>query len=417
MTATPNTSLAKVPCHHRHRLPRRRQDDADPPSARECRRAAARADHQRVRRCRRRRRDPAGCGIESCPEDNIVELANGCICCTVADDFIPAIEALLGRPNPPEHIIIETSGLALPKPLVKAFDWPAIRSRLTVDGVIAVVDGAAVAAGRFADDPEAIARSAQPGRRPSTTTTRSRRSTRTSSLRRPRRPQQGRPDVDAERGERVRRRSAATMPRAVKIVETHEGRIDRRAARPRRRGRGRPRQRALPTTSRGASTTTTISTASSSKCPSFDLAAALVERLAKVAEKHDVLRMKGFVDGRRQADAAARAGRRHALPPSFRPPWAPGEAPQPARRDRREGPRPRRRSSALASGGLSQACTCCARSTRSLDEADAGGRSRPVAGRHRVPVLHRQRSRRVRRRRGRRSRPRCRAFASPASRS
>jgi cobalamin biosynthesis protein CobW len=54
---------------------------------------------------------------------------------------------------PPEHIIIETSGLALPKPLVKAFDWPAIRSRLTVDGVIAVVDAAAVNAGRFADDP------------------------------------------------------------------------------------------------------------------------------------------------------------------------------------------------------------------------------------------------------------------------
>jgi cobalamin biosynthesis protein CobW len=98
------------------------------------------------------------CGIESCPEDAIVELANGCICCTVADDFIPALEALLNRPNPPEHIVIETSGLALPKPLVQAFNWPAIASRVTVDGVIAVVDGAAVAAGRFADDPEALAK-------------------------------------------------------------------------------------------------------------------------------------------------------------------------------------------------------------------------------------------------------------------
>ncbi|SON56597.1 putative GTP-binding protein YjiA [Hartmannibacter diazotrophicus] len=96
------------------------------------------------------------CGIESCTEENIVELANGCLCCTVADDFIPAIEALLSNPNPPEHIIVETSGLALPKPLVKAFDWPTVRSRLTVDGVVAVVDGAAVAAGRFADDPEAV---------------------------------------------------------------------------------------------------------------------------------------------------------------------------------------------------------------------------------------------------------------------
>ncbi len=96
------------------------------------------------------------CGIANCPEENIVELANGCLCCTVADDFIPAIEALLSRSPQPEHIIIETSGLALPKPLVKAFDWPGIRSRLTVDGVIAVVDGEAVAAGRFAHDPAAL---------------------------------------------------------------------------------------------------------------------------------------------------------------------------------------------------------------------------------------------------------------------
>jgi cobalamin biosynthesis protein CobW len=101
------------------------------------------------------------CGIASCPEENIVELANGCICCTVADDFVPTIEALLSRPSPPEHIIIETSGLALPKPLVKAFGWPAIRSRVTVDGVVAVVDGAAVAEGRFADDPDALRRQAE----------------------------------------------------------------------------------------------------------------------------------------------------------------------------------------------------------------------------------------------------------------
>jgi cobalamin biosynthesis protein CobW len=97
------------------------------------------------------------CGVENCPEENIVELANGCLCCTVADDFAPAIEALLAHEKRPDHIIIETSGLALPKPLVKAFDWPAIRSKLTVDGVIAVVDGKAVAEGRFADDIDAIA--------------------------------------------------------------------------------------------------------------------------------------------------------------------------------------------------------------------------------------------------------------------
>src|SRR3569833_4015243 len=61
-----------------------------------------------------------GCGIEDCPEESIVELANGCICCTVADDFLPTINALLDRHNPPEHIVIETSGLALPKPLIRA---------------------------------------------------------------------------------------------------------------------------------------------------------------------------------------------------------------------------------------------------------------------------------------------------------
>ena len=97
-----------------------------------------------------------GCGIVGCAEDDVVELANGCICCTVADDFLPAIEALLDRPEPPEHIVIETSGLALPKPLLQAFNWPEIRTRVTVDGVIAVIDAAAVADERFAADPKAV---------------------------------------------------------------------------------------------------------------------------------------------------------------------------------------------------------------------------------------------------------------------
>ncbi|PLL14153.1 cobalamin biosynthesis protein CobW [Tabrizicola sp. TH137] len=96
------------------------------------------------------------CADESCPVENIVELANGCICCTVADDFIPTIEALMALPQRPDHILIETSGLALPKPLLKAFDWPAIRSRITVDGVVALADAEAVAAGRFAPDPVAV---------------------------------------------------------------------------------------------------------------------------------------------------------------------------------------------------------------------------------------------------------------------
>src|SRR5829696_1217973 len=98
-----------------------------------------------------------GCGIAGCTQEDIVELPNGCICCTVAEDFVPALNTLLNRAEPPDHILIETSGLALPKPLVSAFNWPAIRSRVTVDGVIAVVDAPAVAAGFFADDPQAVA--------------------------------------------------------------------------------------------------------------------------------------------------------------------------------------------------------------------------------------------------------------------
>jgi cobalamin biosynthesis protein CobW len=98
-----------------------------------------------------------GCASETCRAEDIIELANGCICCTVADDFLPTMEALLSRPQLPDHIIIETSGLALPKPLVQAFDWPSIRTRVTVDGVVAVIDADATAAGRFATDPELLA--------------------------------------------------------------------------------------------------------------------------------------------------------------------------------------------------------------------------------------------------------------------
>src|SRR3989449_10134829 len=102
-----------------------------------------------------------GCGDETCPQENIVELANGCLCCTVADDFVPALDTILARTPPVEHIVIETSGLALPKPLVQAFHWPAIKSRVTVDGVVAVVDGAALADGRVAADLEALSRQRQ----------------------------------------------------------------------------------------------------------------------------------------------------------------------------------------------------------------------------------------------------------------
>ncbi|MDH3668607.1 MAG: cobalamin biosynthesis protein CobW [Paracoccaceae bacterium] len=98
-----------------------------------------------------------GCGDALCAEDDIIELSNGCICCTVADDFVPTMTQLLDRDAPPDHIVIETSGLALPQPLVRAFNWPEIRTRVTVDGVITVVDGPAARDGRFAHDESAVA--------------------------------------------------------------------------------------------------------------------------------------------------------------------------------------------------------------------------------------------------------------------
>ncbi|MEL7301367.1 MAG: cobalamin biosynthesis protein CobW [Pseudomonadota bacterium] len=97
-----------------------------------------------------------GCGDETCRDDDIMELSNGCICCTVADDFIPTMEKLLARDTPPDHIVIETSGLALPQPLVRAFKWPGISTKVTVDGVVTVVDGKAVTEGRFAHDTAAV---------------------------------------------------------------------------------------------------------------------------------------------------------------------------------------------------------------------------------------------------------------------
>ncbi len=97
-----------------------------------------------------------GCAIEGCRDEDMIELSNGCICCTVADDFIPALVTLLTRAEKPDHIVIETSGLALPQPLVRAFGWPEIRNRVTVDGVVTLVDGKALCEGRFAHDETAV---------------------------------------------------------------------------------------------------------------------------------------------------------------------------------------------------------------------------------------------------------------------
>ena len=235
------------------------------------------------------------CGIESCSEDSIVELANGCICCTVADDFVPALKALLDRPSPPEHIVIETSGLALPKPLVKAFNWPEIASRVTVDGVIAVVDGAAVSAGRFADDPEAIAQQRAADE----------------SLDHDNPLEEVFEDQllcadlvilnKADLMSSAERRTVTgeigkTLPRAVKVVEAENGQVPIAVllglgAKAESDLANRPSHHDLEGEHDHDDFDTFII-----DLPAFSSPQALVDRMAKAAEAHDVLRMKGFVD-------------------------------------------------------------------------------------------------------------------------
>jgi cobalamin biosynthesis protein CobW len=165
------------------------------------------------------------CGIADCPEDRIVELTNGCLCCTVADDFVPALEALLDRPDPPEAILIETSGLALPKPLVKAFGWPSISGRVTVDGVVAVVDAEAVAAGRFAPDLAALA--AQRAADPSLDHDFPLQEVYEDQLACADLVVVNKTDLlDAAAAERLAAGIAAGLSRAVKVVRTAEGRVD-----------------------------------------------------------------------------------------------------------------------------------------------------------------------------------------------
>ena len=100
-----------------------------------------------------------GCPLECEDEEGgvgVYELANGCICCTVEEEFYPVMKQLVARRDDIDHILIETSGLALPKPLVQAFNWPDIKAFCTVDSVITVIDGPAVASGHIANNPAQI---------------------------------------------------------------------------------------------------------------------------------------------------------------------------------------------------------------------------------------------------------------------
>jgi cobalamin biosynthesis protein CobW len=238
-----------------------------------------------------------GCGMESCSEDRIVELSNGCICCTVADDFVPALEGLLALPEPPEHILIETSGLALPKPLVQAFNWPAIATRVTVDGVIAVVDGAAVAAGRFADDPDALA--AQKAEDESLDHDNPLEEVFEDQLLCADLIVLNKADLmtDAER-ERVANDIKEMVPRAVKVIETSGGELHANVL-----------------LGLGAAAETDLAARPSHHdseeehdhddfdtfiidIPALDAPEALIARVRDAAEAHDILRVKGFAEVR-----------------------------------------------------------------------------------------------------------------------
>lgn len=265
-----------------------------------------------------------GCGIPACEEADIVELANGCLCCTVADEFLPAMEALLARTPPPEHIIIETSGLALPKPLLKAFNWPGIREHVTVDGVITVLDGPAVAEGRFADDPAAVARqrAADPGLEHD------------NPLAEVYEDQLACADlVVVNKADLLSAEGLATLlasiprPRGVPILAAEQGRVDPKVL----LGLGAAAQ--LDLAARPSCHDAEDGEHEHDDFESFVLplpevadAAPLVARLRAAAEAHDVLRMKGFaaIAGKPMRLGIQGVGRRFSQ--AFDRPWAAGEA-------------------------------------------------------------------------------------------
>ncbi|MBV8914625.1 MAG: cobalamin biosynthesis protein CobW, partial [Acetobacteraceae bacterium] len=265
------------------------------------------------------------CGIEGCGDEDIVELANGCLCCTVAEDFLPTMQALLERTAPPEHIVIETSGLALPKPLLKAFNWPGIRSRVTVDGVIALVDAPAVAAGRFADDPDAVAlqREADPWL------------DHDNPLAEVFEDQLGAADLvvlnkadllDGEAMARLQEDLAGSVPRAVKMLPAREGRLDPAvllglAAAAEADLHTRPSHHDAVDGAHEHDDFESFVV----KLPEIAAPEALITGLRAVAEQHDVLRMKGFASVRGKPMRLLIQGVGARFRHEFDRPWRPHE--------------------------------------------------------------------------------------------
>lgn len=266
------------------------------------------------------------CGAEGCRDEDIVELANGCLCCTVAEDFVPTMKALLDRPTPPEHILIETSGLALPKPLLKAFNWPAIRSRVTVDGVVALVDAPAVAAGRFADDPAAVAR--QRAADASLDHDNPLAEVYEDQLQAADLIVLNKADLlDEEAMDRLRESVAAAVPRAVKVVAAREGRLDPAVL----LGLGAAAEGDLdarPSHHDAEDGAHEHDDFESFVVPLPEIGAPedLLAGLRGVAERHDVLRVKGFASVRGKAVRLLVQGVGGRFRQEFDRPWRAGEA-------------------------------------------------------------------------------------------
>ncbi|MEW5422858.1 cobalamin biosynthesis protein CobW [Amorphus sp. 3PC139-8] len=265
-----------------------------------------------------------GCGIEGCGDGQVVELPNGCICCTVADDFLPALDTILSWETPPDHILIETSGLALPKPLVTAFNWPQIKSRVTVDGVIAVVEGPAVADGMFVDDEEALA--AQRERDQSVDHDNPLEEVFEDQILCADMILMNKADLmdDAQKA-KARTEIEDHLPRAVKIVETAHGKVDPTlllglgAAVEDDLDARRTHHDGEEDHDHDDFETVAVSVAS------VESPEALIAQVAQAAEADGVLRIKGFVpvDGKPMRLVIQGVGRRVAH--HFDRPWKPGE--------------------------------------------------------------------------------------------
>ncbi|MBO0734713.1 MAG: cobalamin biosynthesis protein CobW [Methylocapsa sp.] len=265
-----------------------------------------------------------GCGDAGCGAQEIIELANGCICCTVAEDFLPAIERLLALDPLPSHIVIETSGLALPKPLVKAFDWPAVRARLTVDGVIAVVDGKAVADGRFADDPERLARQRQAD--PSVAHDNPLEEVFEDQLLCADLIVLNKADlISLAEQHQIAAQIAAAVPRAVKLLPAREGKVDPAIL----LGLSAAAEddiAARPSHHDGETTHDHDDFESASfEIGTVSDADAWLRQLSEIAQRHDVLRIKGFAEVRGKPHRMLVQGVGGRFQKSFDRPWRMGE--------------------------------------------------------------------------------------------